>query len=539
MSRILVLGGYGGFGARISRRLAAAGHEVLVAGRSGARARRFCATVAGTLPLALDRRDIAQALADHRPTVVVDASGPFQAMDHRVPQACVAASVHYCDIADGRDFVCGIGALDPLAKAARVAVVAGASSVPALSGAVVRALGEGVDRVEAIEMAISGSNRATAGPAVAAAILGQVGRRLRLRRAGRWVDRFGWQEMRRQDFAIRGTTPVRQRLVALVDVPDLQLMPERLAGHPACSFSAGTELDVQNVVLWLASWPVRWGWISSLTALTHWLEPLQRLTRRWGTDRSAMIVSLFGERGDKRIERRWTLIADDGDGPEIPALSVPPLVERILSGAEHPGARDAGQSLDLTDFAAAFASLSIRSAIEEVSSGPPLYRRLMGRAFDDLPPAVRGMHRPGRDSGAEGEAEVTGASHPLARTVAWIMGFPSLGRHRLHVRFAERNGVERWTRDFDGQVLSSEMSAEDGCLVERFGPLRFRFDLPSDGTGLAMVMRGWSAFRICLPFALAPRSVAREWEEGGRFRFDVAIALPLIGPLIRYRGWLG
>lgn len=57
VSRILILGGYGGFGARISRQLAAAGHEVLIAGRSDTEARRFCVGVAGTLPLRLDRAD--------------------------------------------------------------------------------------------------------------------------------------------------------------------------------------------------------------------------------------------------------------------------------------------------------------------------------------------------------------------------------------------------------------------------------------------------------------------------------------------------
>ena len=46
MKRILVIGGYGGFGARLSRRLAAAGHHVLVAGRSADKAARFAATLA-------------------------------------------------------------------------------------------------------------------------------------------------------------------------------------------------------------------------------------------------------------------------------------------------------------------------------------------------------------------------------------------------------------------------------------------------------------------------------------------------------------
>jgi hypothetical protein len=41
-----------------------------------------------------------------------------------------------------------------------------------------------------------------------------------------------------------------------------------------------------------------------------------------------------------------------------------------------------------------------------------------------------------------------------------------------------------------------------------------------------------------MPMALAPRTPAREWQEDGRFQFDVSIALPLIGPVVHYRGWL-
>ena len=112
MTRILLLGGYSGFGARITRRLVSAGHEVLVAVRSIEKARTFCKEAPRLIPLALDRRQIAAALKPHEPDMVVDASGPFQAMDHAVPKACIAAGVHYVDIADSRDFVCRIRVLD-------------------------------------------------------------------------------------------------------------------------------------------------------------------------------------------------------------------------------------------------------------------------------------------------------------------------------------------------------------------------------------------------------------------------------------------
>lgn len=70
--------------------------------------------------------------------------------------------MHYVAIADSRDFVCSIRTLDEAAEAAGVVVLSGASSVPALSGAVVRHLARGIDKVRAVEMAISASNKVTA-----------------------------------------------------------------------------------------------------------------------------------------------------------------------------------------------------------------------------------------------------------------------------------------------------------------------------------------------------------------------------------------
>lgn len=538
MSRILLLGGYGGFGARIARRLAVAGHEVLVAGRSAEKAIRLCGDNPKLLPLALDRAKIAEALVAHRPALVVDSSGPFQTMDYCVPESCIAAGIPYCDIADGRDFVCGIARLDAAARKAGVAVIAGASSVPALSGAVVRHLAVGLDRVRAVDIAISASNRATAGPAVAQAILGQVGQPFMLHRAGRWQRVHGWQEMRQQSFAVVGVPPIARRLVALADIPDLELLPDRLPGRPAVCFRAGTELAMHNVALWLASWPVRWRLARSLAGAGVLLRPMQWLTDRMGSDRSAMIVRLFGDRDGERVERRWTLIAGNGDGPEIPAMSVPLLVERILGGREPPGARDAGPSLSLDDYTPAFAGLDISQSTEEIPVPQPLYRRVMGEAFDGLPKEVRAIHDTLRDGGAVGEAEVHGAGNAPARLVARLMRFPPPGRHRLHVAFAEVDGVETWTRDFGGHRFSSRLSQEGRNLVEHFGPLRFRFDLPANAQGLTMVMRAWSAFGVPLPMALAPRSLAREWVDAEGFNFDVPIDLPLIGRIVHYRGRL-
>ena len=118
------------------------------------------------------------------------------------------------------------------------------------------------------------------------------------------------------------------------------------------------------------------------------------------------------------------------------------------------------------------------------------------------------------------------------------MGMPPAGTTPLHVAFTERDGAERWTRDFGGHRFSSVLSERKGGVTERFGPLAFHFDLPSDGEGLRMALSGWSAFGIPLPRLLAPRIAAREWQEGERFRFEVEVAMPVIGRIVHYTGWL-
>ncbi|HEU0135363.1 MAG TPA: DUF4166 domain-containing protein, partial [Allosphingosinicella sp.] len=293
-----------------------------------------------------------------------------------------------------------------------------------------------------------------------------------------------------------------------------------------------------NLGLWLLSWPVRWRWLRRPERFAGLLSNLQHWTRGPGSARSAFEVRLFGTASGRRLERRWTLIADRGDGPEIPSLAVPLLLAKLAAGALPTGARDSGRLLALEDFASSLATIAAAHGLTEHPLPPPLYERVMGERFAALPPAVRAIHEVLRDGGASGEARVTRGKNPLVRLIASVMGFPAEGSHRLHVSFAEQDGRERWTREFSGRAFSSELAERDGLLTERFGPLRFAFDLPSDSGGLRMIIRRWWLGPLPLPLFLAPRSEASEWEEGGRFHFDVPIALPLLGPLVHYRGWL-
>lgn len=539
MSLILVIGGYGGFGARLSRRLAAEGHSLIVGGRSQAKASAFCAGLADARPLVMDRRrGVAEVLERERPDLVIDAAGPFQSSGYEVPQACIAAGVPYLDLADASDFVEGIRTLDEPARAAGVAVIAGASSVPALTGAVARKLAAGMDAVLDIDIALSAANGATGTASVMRAILSYVGRPVRLWRGRRWTDGWGWQELRREDFRLSDGRALPGRLVALADVPDCRLLPPLLPGRPAVTFRAGTEIGLHMRLLNLASWPVRWGWLGRLDRFTGWLLPLYRLTARVGGKRSAMRVSVAGSIGGDAVERTWTIIADEGHGAEIPTLAAVLLAGDILDGRCAPGARSPEDMLAFERFKAAVERLAVAQEIAERRLPPPLYERILGARWRHLPAAVRTLHCFHRDAGADGEGRVWLGSGMLAKGLARMMRMPPEGSWPLHVAFAERNGVERWTRAFGPHRFASELSEDRGRLVERFGPIRFHFDLPADDQGLEMKLVGWSVFRVPLPLFLGPRIAAREWEEEGSFRFDVAVTMPLIGKIVRYSGWL-
>jgi saccharopine dehydrogenase-like NADP-dependent oxidoreductase len=538
LKTVLLLGGYGGFGSRLARRLSGDGWRVLIAGRDASAAERLAATLPGASGFAADRTaDLAPLLELHRPDLVIDAAGPFQQSDYRVPRTCIACGIDYLDLADARDFVCGITSLDEAARKAGVRVVSGASSVPGLSGAVIRALTRDMQDVRSVRMAISASNRATAGVSVSSAILASAGQPLRLWRGRRWCEAFGWREVTRERFCVAGREPMT-RLVALCDVPDHELVPEEVRGRPATRFDAGPELAVQLLALRGLGLMVRWGVLKSAVPFARWLLPLQRLTKEFGSDRSAMSVEVKGLAHGEAVARRWVLLAEEGDGPEIPTLAAQLLAASCLSEDRPPaGAMTAASLLSLEDFDPLFRFLAVFQARDE-RPATPLYRRIMGPRFDALPLALRALHEVIGDGGAAGTATVSRGRSHAARLVCALMGFPPSGVHPLHVAFEEHDGVERWTRDFGGHVFSSRLSQSGRQVVERFGPLQFHFDLETTDNGLEMHLREWCFLGIALPLLLAPRSTAREWADGDDYRFDVSIGLPLVGRVVHYAGRL-
>ena len=241
---IMVLGGYGNFGARICRALAGDPTiRLLVTGRSASKAQRMATQVGGTAQgLALDHNtvDLSNILRTHGVDLVIHTAGPFQHQGYGVALACAQAGAHYIDLADGRRFVCDFPqALNSAFVAAGRSGICGASTVPALSSAVVEHLCEGWQRIDSIDICIAPAQRAPRGQATLAGVLSYCGKEIAVWQGARWQQRLGWASPEPVHFH-----RLRSRVGALCDIPDLELFPSHYRVRQRVWFAAALEVSL-------------------------------------------------------------------------------------------------------------------------------------------------------------------------------------------------------------------------------------------------------------------------------------------------------
>jgi hypothetical protein len=95
-----------------------------------------------------------------------------------------------------------------------------------------------------------------------------------------------------------------------------------------------------------------------------------------------------------------------------------------------------------------------------------------------------------------------------------------------------------WSRTFDGRTFESTFHLEDVLLIEAMGPLLLILDPAVEGGRLHYRLAATRLGPITLPRVLSPSLNAWEGERDGKYEFEVAVALPLIGRVIRYAGQL-
>jgi len=325
--RIVVLGGTGNFGARIVRALCADPAIQLAVAARGATHAKLPDGVA-RIQLSIDSLHLAQDLRALSPDLVIHCVGPFQRQDYRVAVAALTAGAHYIDLADGRDFVAGFADnIHAKAVLAQRVAISGASTLPALSYAVVDCLQQGLLSLESIEVVIAPGQRAARGRATLEAVFQYLGRSFLGWREGRPTTVWGWMDLRSVRLAIG------RRFAAACDVPDLELFPPLFNGIQSVRFHAALEFRVQHLVLWCLAALRRIGLPFSVE---RWAVSLNRLAGAFDVAAGAyggMEVTICGKRSDGvRVQRTWQLVAPAQDGPEVPCMAAVLLARRLAAG---------------------------------------------------------------------------------------------------------------------------------------------------------------------------------------------------------------
>ncbi len=169
----------------------------------------------------------------------------------------------------------------------------------------------------------------------------------------------------------------------------------------------------------------------------------------------------------------------------------------------------------------------------------PLYRRVLGRQFDELPARVRELHDLDGASVWEGRARVERGRSLLARLAAALSSLPPEADDcPLRVTFEPAGGKEIWSRQYGTALFRSVQYESGGLLRERVGPSTFVFTAVASAEGLALRLDGFRLLGLPMPRTLHPNVRTFEREHDGRYRFEVEAKLPLVGLLVRYAGWL-
>jgi saccharopine dehydrogenase-like NADP-dependent oxidoreductase len=363
---VLVLGAYGFFGQRICAALARnQSLRVLIAGRDLSRG-MTAARAMGLPPgqaVCLNAQDpnLAGTLRGLQVDVLIHAAGPFQGQDYTVARAAIDAGCHYIDLADGRQFVAGIAALDLAAKERGLTITSGASSVPALSSAVVDRYLPEFERLDSIRVGISSGARAP-GLATVRGVFSYAGKPVSVLQDGSWATAFGWRGLERHQFP----SPLGRRWLGTCEVPDLDVLPRRYPTVKTVTFQAGFASDGGHLVVWTLAGLVKAGLLanmmpfaSPLNRLSRWIEPLV-------SDKGGMFVTLegTGRNGQPRIIT-WNIISGHNHGPFIPCGASIVLATKIADGVKLPvGAMPCVGLLTVAEYIDALKGLDVKEVVQ-------------------------------------------------------------------------------------------------------------------------------------------------------------------------------
>ncbi len=171
-------------------------------------------------------------------------------------------------------------------------------------------------------------------------------------------------------------------------------------------------------------------------------------------------------------------------------------------------------------------------------SAPSLYSRLLGPAFDRLPPALKRIHDARRSKRYVGRCDIRGGGL-IARTIARLAGLPIAQTDApIEVTIDATEKGETWLRKFGTQRMQSRLTCRQQRIVERLGPLVIAFDLSTHEERIVWSLYSARLALLPLPLTWLLKCAATEALHDGRYGFDVSAHVRGIGLIVHYKGWL-
>jgi hypothetical protein len=547
MKTVLLLGATGVFGSRLANNLARVPNiTIVLASRQMSKALELMQELRMNHPhtefksVVVDRSTMAGTLAQHKPWLVIDASGPFQGLDYAVPEQSLAAGCHFIDLADGRDYLNGFSvALEGQAKSQNLVALAGVSSSPALSSAVIAELTKGWQRVDTIDMAITPDGRGDVGASVLLGVLSYAGRQVPQFRFGALHQVRGWLDGRTIEMPNLG-----HRRLASVETIEAEMLSQTFKVHSRVAFYAGLESRMEMMGIRLLARLRKLGWLNDFSFLVKPFVFGRKFTRIFACDKGAMLVRVAGLNADGRwTQSEWSLLAEQGQGLNVPVLPVIAAARMLLENQLPSGARIANAEIPLERIKAEFTAHPIVTAHSATTPRHAIFEEALSpQVIACLPKVLVDFHRGTCSPVWEGNASIERPKSFISRLIGRLIGLPDAAQTapvRVTVE-RELDGTERWTRIFNGKAFHSIMNrGPDNSFWERFGLLNFKLKLREENGKLIYPITKALFCGLPVPRFALPQTQAFETVDAqGRFVFDVRITLPIGGLLVHYRGWL-
>lgn len=169
---------------------------------------------------------------------------------------------------------------------------------------------------------------------------------------------------------------------------------------------------------------------------------------------------------------------------------------------------------------------------------PSLYSKILGPAFERLPPALKSIHDARRAKQYVGRCDVRGGGL-IARTIARFAGLPIAQTDvPIEVTVDATDASEHWIRKFGSQRMQSRLTSRKQRVEERLGPLVLTFNLSAEQERIVWSLYSARLALLPLPMTWLLECAATESVHDGRYGFDVSACVRGVGLVVHYKGWL-